>query len=157
MLKLFEIKNKFSGMVVFSIEAKSFELAIIAAIEQNADLRFADLRNANLRSANLSNADLRSANLYNADLHSANLDNADLRFANLSNANLDFASWNLSCKTFNVKAGDRLVAQLFCHWAHLDVSQCSGTIRYMHRFIIGTFGKSMANWFCKYRDDVKEI
>ena len=122
-----------------------------------ANLSYANLRSADLRSADLRSADLSSADLSSADLRHADLRNADLRDANLRDADLDFSSWGLSCKTFDVKAGDRLVAQLFCHWARLDVSQCSGTIRYMHRFIVGMFEKSMANWFCKYRDDVKEI
>ena len=102
----------------------------------------ADLREADLYEADLRGADLREANLYGADLHGANL---------------DFSCWPLSCKSLGVKVGDKIVAQLFFHWARIDTSQCSAHIRYMHRFIVNTFGKSMANWFCKFREDVDRI
>ena len=62
----FEIKNRFSGSVIFSIETESWKLAVEAAVKSSADLSSADLR-----SANLSSADLRSANLCFADLCSA--------------------------------------------------------------------------------------
>ena len=92
-----------------------------------------------------------------ADLRGADLRRADLYDADLYDANIDFSCWPLSCKSLNVKVGDKIATQLFFHWARLDVSQCSAHIKYMHRFIVNIFGKSMANWFCKFRDDVYKI
>jgi hypothetical protein len=87
----FEIKHRFSGAILFSIETDSWKLAVEAAIKGSADLSSADLSYANLRSADLSYADLSSANLSYADLSSANLSYADLSYADLSSANLRYA------------------------------------------------------------------
>ena len=84
----FEIKNRFSGELIFSVETTSWKLAVEAAIKSYADLRYANLRYANLRSANLRSANLSSADLRSADLRSANLRSADLRSADLRSANL---------------------------------------------------------------------
>ena len=90
-----EIKNRFTGEVLFSCEVpEGMESGMIArhavetAIAQDANLRGADLRGANLRDANLRGADLRDANLRDANLWDANLRDADLRDANLRDANL---------------------------------------------------------------------
>ncbi len=103
----FEIKNRWNGEIIFSVEADSWRFAVEAAIKAKtdlrsadlryadlsyADLRSADLRSANLRSANLSYANLRSANLSYANLRSANLRYADLRYADLSYADLSYAN-----------------------------------------------------------------
>ena len=64
----FEIKNRFNGELIFSIETENLRLAVEAAIKSHADLS-----SANLSSADLSWADLSSANLSSADLSSANL------------------------------------------------------------------------------------
>ena len=83
----FEIKNRWSGKVIFSHECKSIKEAV-AALKPDADLRDADLRDADLSGADLSGADLRDADLRGADLRSADLIGADLRGANLRGANL---------------------------------------------------------------------
>ena len=49
----FEIKNRFTGELIFSIETDTWRLAVEAAIKNNADLSSADLRSADLRYANL--------------------------------------------------------------------------------------------------------
>ncbi len=87
----FEIKNRFSGTLLFSIETETWKLAVEAAVKASANLRSADLSYADLSSANLSSADLRSANLSYADLSSANLGSADLRSADLGSADLSSA------------------------------------------------------------------
>ena len=74
----FEIKNRFSGEVIFSLECGSLKLCVEAAVKSSADLRSADLYGADLRSANLYNANLYSADLGSANLYGANLYNADL-------------------------------------------------------------------------------
>ena len=97
------------------------------------------------------------ADLQGADLRGADLQDADLRDANLRGANLDFASFPLSCGSFGMIADDRLVAQVFCHWARLNVSKCSPMVRYTHRVMLKMFGGFMTNLFCKYRDDIKRL
>ena len=88
-----EIKNRFTGSIVFSSTKTTFKEAVEEAKNSganlcDADLRGADLRDANLYNADLYNADLRDANLRDANLCGANLYNADLRDANLCGANL---------------------------------------------------------------------
>ena len=105
-----EIKNRFSGEVLFSCEipdgmgsgmidrhlvesaiqsdANLHDANLRFANLHGADLRFANLHGANLHGANLHGADLRDANLRFVNLHGANLHGADLRFANLNNADL---------------------------------------------------------------------
>jgi uncharacterized protein YjbI with pentapeptide repeats len=87
-----EIKST-SGEVLFSTDAETLRDAVIAAVEDGADLSHAnlcraDLPGANLRDANLSSANLRDANLFNADLSYADLRGADLSHANLCRADL---------------------------------------------------------------------
>ena len=68
-----EIKNRFTGEVLFSCEVpEGMESGMIArhavetAIAQDANLRGADLQGADLRDANLRGADLQGAYLRNA-------------------------------------------------------------------------------------------
>jgi uncharacterized protein YjbI with pentapeptide repeats len=88
---IFEIKNRFSGSVIFSLETDSMKLCVKAAYEAKADLQGADLQGANLRGANLQDADLQDANLRGANLQGADLQDANLRGANLQDANLQGA------------------------------------------------------------------
>ena len=48
-----EIKNRWTGEVIYACEAGSMKLAVKAAIEAKANLRWADLRGANLSGADL--------------------------------------------------------------------------------------------------------
>ena len=119
----YEIKHRWTGAVLFSLECGSLKLCVEAAVAQranlsNADLSYADLRDANLSDADLSYADLRDANLSNANLSNANLRDAnlsdadlsyaDLRAANLSNANLS----NANLSNANLRAADLRNANL---------------------------------------------
>ena len=83
-----EIKSRFTGAVLFSVEAGSMKAALEIAVNKGAYLRSADLRSAYLRSADLRSAYLRSAYLRSADLSGANLSGAYLRSAYLRSANL---------------------------------------------------------------------
>ena len=87
----FEIKNWYSGTIIFTIETESWKLAVEAAIKAKTNLRSANLRYANLRYANLSYANLSSANLRYANLRYANLRYANLSYADLSYADLSYA------------------------------------------------------------------
>jgi hypothetical protein len=94
----FEIKHRFTGVVLFSLECSLLKLCVETAVMSDADLRDADLRGAYLRGAYLrgaylrgaylSDADLRGADLRGADLSGADLSDADLRGADLSDADL---------------------------------------------------------------------
>jgi len=84
----FEIKSRWIGSVLFSIDTESMRLALEAAVRSKADLRGADLGWANLGEADLRGADLRGANLGGANLRGANLGGANLGWANLRGANL---------------------------------------------------------------------
>ena len=84
----FEIKHRFNGSVLFSLETESLKICVQAAVKSNANLHGADLRGANLHGANLSGADLRGADLSGANLSGANLHGANLHGAHLHGANL---------------------------------------------------------------------
>ena len=99
-------------------------------------------------------ADLSAADLRCADLSGANLRDADLRGANLSGADLDFSCWPLWCGSKNVKADDRLVAQLIFHVTRLDISCCSGGVREAVEHIRAM---AVSDLFCEYRSDVSKI
>ena len=64
----FEIKSRWSGDVLFSLECGSWKICVEAALKSGADLNGADLSSANLNGADLYGANLSSANLRGADL-----------------------------------------------------------------------------------------
>ncbi len=70
-----EIKNRWSGAVIFSHECEGNTMAITAreAVKIGANLSGANLSGANLSGANLSGANLSGANLSGANLSGANL------------------------------------------------------------------------------------
>ena len=80
-----EIKHRFTGEILFSIEASSWKVAVEAVIKSGADLRWADLRWANLRGADLRGADL------------------------------DFSCWPLWCGSLDVKLNKKQKRQLLYH------------------------------------------
>ncbi len=63
----FEIKGRFSGAVLFALEAVSLKFCVEAAVKSRADLYGANLGGANLRGANLGGANLRGAKLSKGD------------------------------------------------------------------------------------------
>ncbi len=88
---MIEIKHRFTGKVLFSVEADFLKLAVEAAVSADADLEGADLRGAYLRGADLEGAYLRGADLEGAYLRGADLSGADLSGADLSGADLSGA------------------------------------------------------------------
>ena len=80
---IYEIKHRFSGAVLFSLECGNLKLCVRAAVESRADLRGANLRGADLGGANLGGADLGGADLRDANLGDANLREAYLRDAKI--------------------------------------------------------------------------
>ncbi len=89
----FEIKNRWTGKVLFAAGGETLRDVVKQAVQERADLYGAnlygaDLDGANLRGADLYGANLGGANLGGADLYGANLGGADLGDANLYGANL---------------------------------------------------------------------
>ena len=75
-MKLFEIKHRISGSVLFSLETETLKLTLEAAVRGGADLGGAYLGGAYLRGADLGGAYLRGAYLRGADLGGAYLGGA---------------------------------------------------------------------------------
>jgi len=75
---LIEIKNRFTGAVIFShnVENNTIALTVQFAVKSRADLSGADLSGANLYGANLTGANLTDANLTGANLTGTNLTGA---------------------------------------------------------------------------------
>ena len=88
----FEIKNRFSGEVIFTAKTESLKLAVELAVEAKSNLYGANLSEADLSGANLSGANLSGADLYGASLYRANLSGADLSGASLYRADLSGAN-----------------------------------------------------------------
>jgi len=111
MTQKYEIKNRFTGEVLFSCDIpEGMESGMIArhaletAIADGANLQGANLRGANLEDANLRGANLRGANLRGANLQGANLRGANLWDANLQGANLwDANLWGANLRYANLE------------------------------------------------------
>jgi len=86
-----EIKNRFTGEVIFTSTKTTYKEAVEEAVSENVNLENANLRNTNLENVNLENANLRNADLKNTNLSNANLWNTNLSNANLWNADLENA------------------------------------------------------------------
>ena len=69
----FEIKSRYDGRVLFSLETESLRLCVEAAVKSGADLSGAYLGGADLGEADLGEADLSVADLSRADLSGAKL------------------------------------------------------------------------------------
>ena len=84
-----EIKNIFGKLLFeFECENNTIKKTVEKAIENSADLSYADLQSANLRYADLRSADLRYADLRYADLRSADLSSANLSYADQNEGTL---------------------------------------------------------------------
>ena len=81
----FEIKNKWTGSILFEYEKEDNTLkkTVEEAVREGADLGGANLEGADLEGADLRGANLRGANLEGADLGGANLEGAYLGGADL--------------------------------------------------------------------------
>jgi len=88
----YEIKHRFSGAVLFSLETASLKLCIEAAVKSKISLDYARLDYACLVGACLDGARLDGASLDYACLDGACLDYASLVGARLDGASLDGAS-----------------------------------------------------------------
>ena len=87
-MEVIEIKNHWTGAVLYSGKHAGAKEAVEAAVRARANLADANLTGANLASADLADANLARANLADANLARANLADANLAGANLADANL---------------------------------------------------------------------
>jgi uncharacterized protein YjbI with pentapeptide repeats len=85
-IKKFEIKNRYTGSVIYSSTKTTYKDVLEEAIKNGANLSGADLYRANLSGADLRGANLSGADLCGANLRGANLCGVDLREAELQNA-----------------------------------------------------------------------
>jgi len=87
-----EIKNRYTGAVIFRMETTSLRLALEEAVRCNKGMRNADLRTfggESLRGANLHHGDFRGANFGDtADLRGADLRDTCFAYAHLQYADL---------------------------------------------------------------------
>ena len=93
-MKIHQIKNRYTGAVIFETEAESLKEAVEMAIASYSNLSGSNLRGSDLRGSNLRGSDLRGSNLSGSDLRGSNL-----RYSNLSGSNLrgsDLSGSNLS-------------------------------------------------------------
>jgi uncharacterized protein YjbI with pentapeptide repeats len=88
----FEIKNRWTGKVLFKAEIGSLKLCLELAIKSGASLVGANLDGASLNGARLNGASLIGASLDRASLNGARLNGASLIGANLDGASLIGAS-----------------------------------------------------------------
>ena len=94
----YEIKHRYSGNLLFSLETESLKLCVEAAVKSGANLYGADLYGSNLSGANLYGANLYGADLSGANLYGANLYGSNLSGANLSGADLSGAKGVNKCR-----------------------------------------------------------
>jgi uncharacterized protein YjbI with pentapeptide repeats len=103
-----EIKNRWTGSIIFSVTADSMKLAVKLALEQKTVLRGAVLRGAVLRGAVLRGAVLRGAVLRGAVLpfipKIEDLDGKILAAIGKEGCALDMESWHV-CETTHCRAG----------------------------------------------------
>jgi hypothetical protein len=105
-----EIKNRYTGAVLYTTEACSMREALEQACRIGADLGGANLRDADLIGANLIGGFLRGANLRDADLIGADLGGADLGGAYLGGANLRGANLR-DANLRDAKGADLVIAR----------------------------------------------
>ena len=107
-----EIKNRWSGKVVFSFESKE---NTIAETVNNANLSGTNLSGTDLRETDLRGTNLRGTNLRGTDLRGTDLSGANLRGTDLSGANLDFSCLPLWCGSLEMKTDKKLRIQIAYH------------------------------------------
>ena len=85
---LHEIKHRFTGEILFSLDCASLKVCVEAAVRANVSLNRASLDGASLNRASLNGASLDGASLNGASLNGASLDGASLNGAWLIGASL---------------------------------------------------------------------
>jgi uncharacterized protein YjbI with pentapeptide repeats len=87
-MKLYKIKQKQSGSILFQGDYQSFKHCIEDAVNQNISLKNADFSHQNLSNAMLDDADFEGADFSHANLTGANLTHTNLSSCDFSHATL---------------------------------------------------------------------
>jgi uncharacterized protein YjbI with pentapeptide repeats len=154
MIKI-EIKNRFTGSVIFTYEKENATIkeAVAQAVKGGANLEGANLEGADLIGANLRGAYLRGANLEGADLIGANLRGANLEGANLEGANLEGADLiGAYLRGANLEGADLRDAKnkeqaylpMFCKWSNAIIGD---------KIKIGCKEKTIEEWDSFFASD----
>ena len=106
-----EIKNRFTGNVLFTYESENNTIkeTLVKSVEQGADLQGAHLWGADLRDADLQGADLRGA-----DLQGAHLRGAYLQGEKISKAIVFTGLYKYIVIPYITESGDKRV-KMGCH------------------------------------------
>jgi hypothetical protein len=83
-----DIKNRFTGTILYSSTCPTLREAVIEAIKRKVNLSGSDLSGSDLRGSDLSGSDLRESNLRGSDLSGSDLRDSDLRGSNLRDSDL---------------------------------------------------------------------
>ena len=81
---LYEIKHRFTGAVLFSLDCESLKICVEAAVSQKVSLRDSNLRGSDLSGSDLSGSDLIYSDLSGSDLRGSNLRGSNLSYSNLA-------------------------------------------------------------------------
>lgn len=112
MIQRIEIKNRWTGEVIFSHECEDNSIAktVMAAVQNSAnlsgsdlsgsDLRYSDLNGSKLSGSDLRYSDLRGSDLRGSDLSGSDLSDSDLRYSDLSGSDLRGIRYNESTVFF---------------------------------------------------------
>jgi len=84
----FEIRNRFTNSIMFSIEAESFIKAVEQKVREKANLSGTDLSGTNLSYSNLSYSNLSYSNLSHSNLSYSNLSHSNLSHSGLRGTDL---------------------------------------------------------------------
>ena len=115
----FEIKNRFSGEVIFTAKTESLKLAVELAVEAKSNLYRANLSGADLSGADLYRADLSGAGLYGANLYGAKINFKNFpSIKTLANVCLGKLSSKLSTELMRRDAAGHPHPEKFTEWAN---------------------------------------
>ena len=169
-----EIKNRFTGEVIFSDERENntIKLTVEKAVNLKINLRGSNLSGSNLSGINLSGSDLRGINLRGSNLSGSNLSGinlsgSDLRGINLSDSycrGSNLSGSNLSdsyCRGSNLSdinlSGINLSG---CDFSGCDLSDSNLSGSNL-RFAVGNmsivFSMQLENWRISFTDEILAI
>ena len=140
-----EIKNRYTGEVIFSDNSDNIKDTLLNAIKSRADLRGCDLRECDLRECYFYESDLRGSSLNGSSLNGSSLNGSSLRECDLRECDLrgcDLRGCNLygidltGCKLYGAVIHEAYL-QMYCKWY---VSIKDNTIQ------IGCKNKTIDEW-----------
>ena len=159
----FEIKQRFTGAVLFSLECEGFKVCVEAAVKAKTNMSHSNLRNSDLSGADLSGADLSYSDLRGSDLSGADLSGAYLRNSNLRNSDLSGADLSYSDLSYsNLRGADLRGSAIVAH-----IGQPDGWHAYTYfdtklneqRVQVGCQNKTLAEGreYCANKENRREV